>query len=170
MMLSCLSRTCLIVFLFTSLPVVADTSAKSVVASFYKSYQSSQNRDGAEDERGWLSWLLDEQRSHVEETLRSYLLRLETSNYQGPVLTVDPFSNGTWAMSSYTVKEPVLKEGLAYVPVFMYVGRGKGTEIERVRIVLRQSSGGWKIANVVYPALDGQPAWDLMSRLKQKLR
>lgn len=162
----------LVLLLLLMLPVSAETSPKDVVAAFYKDFVASQTREAPEDaadERGWITYLLDKQKDHVEEPLREALLKLEAASVPSAVLEVDPFTNGTWALAHYTVKEPVMKDGLAYVPVAMYVGRGDGPEVERVRVVLRKTGDVWRVANVAYPARDGQPAWDLMSRLKAKL-
>lgn len=168
-----LSHIALIALFLLGLPALAQESPKAVVESFYKDYKASTDRpaeDQGGDSAGWISWLMKKQTAHVEPELRDYLLKLEASDIseRGP-LNADPFSNGYWAVASYTVKEPTMKDGLAYVPVAMYVGRGKGPEVVRVRLVLRDSGNGWKIANAVYPAIEGQPAWNLLDELKKLL-
>lgn len=154
-------------------PAYAD-APRDVVVSFYKEYEASQGRGPVEetgDSRGWISYLMDSQAAHVEDELKGLLLRLEASNLnsEGPVLEVDPMTDGQWALRSYTVKEPIMKDGLAYVPVFMHVGRGKGPETERLRVVLRDFGGVWRVANIVFLARDGQPAWSLLAKLKALL-
>jgi hypothetical protein len=163
-------RRLALLFSFTLLllPAQAETGAKTIVENFYKDY----NQALATTPQRWMETLMNDQREHVEDPLRDLLLRLAAGdpNKGEPFLDFDPFSNSQQGLDSYTVGEPTMKGGLAYVPIKMRVGRSEGPEVMRARFVLRKQGYGWQIANVVYPAENGMAAWDLLGYLKDTFK
>ena len=112
------------------------------------------------------------QAGHIEPNLSDDLIRLASGdpNNNEPFLDFDPFSNSQTGLDSYTVGDPVMRQGLAYVPVALRLSREPGPEKVRLRFVLRDQGAGWRIANVAYPAENGIAAWDLKSMLKDALK
>jgi hypothetical protein len=153
-----------LVVLLLSTSVWAQSSPQEIVKSFYGDY----NKAMSAAPRRWMQTLMSEQSEHVEKPLSEALVRLAEGDptRNEPFLDFDPFSNSQTGLESYTVNEPTFKQGLAYVPVAMRLSRDPGPERIRLRMVLRDSGQGWKIANVAYPAEAGMAAWDLKSYLK----
>ena len=149
-------------------PALAQSSPQAIVASFYKDYQQALESSPG----GWVEALMKSQAAHMEAGLSDDLVRLASGdpNNNEPFLDFDPFSNSQTGLDSYTVGEPVIRQGLAYVPVALRLSREPGPEKVRLRFVLRDQGAGWRIANVAYPAENEAAAWDLKSMLKEALK
>lgn len=158
----------LIIVFLCGAPALAQSSPKEIVTSFYKDYQKALETSPSQ----WVQALMAAQASHVEKPLSDDLIRLASGDPSKgePFLDFDPFSNSQMGLDSFTIGEPVLKGGLAYVPVAMRLSREPGPEKMRARFVLRDQGSGWKIANVAYPAENGMQAWDLKTMLKEVLQ
>lgn len=149
-------------------PALAQSSPKEIVTSFYKDYLKALESNPS----GWVQALMASQTGHMEKPLMDDLNRLASGdpNKGEPFLDFDPFSNSQMGLDSFTVGEPVLRQGLAYVPVAVHLNRDPGPEKVRLRFVLRDQGAGWRIANVAYPAENGMQAWDLKTMLKDALQ
>lgn len=156
------------VFLFLlglTAPTLAQTSPKEIVVAFYVDYTKAIETPS----ESWVKILMNSQKEHLEQPLVEGMLRLADGDPSKgePYVDFDPFSNSQVGLESYRIGEPTSKDGLVYVPVFMRLERLPGPERMRARFVLRNSESGWKIANVVYPAEDGMPAWSLKGYLQE---
>ncbi|MCA9792686.1 MAG: DUF3828 domain-containing protein [Candidatus Eremiobacteraeota bacterium] len=157
----------LLVLLLSSL-AWAETTPSQVVDSFYRTYTEAVESAP----RTWVQTTMAKEAAHIESDLSAMLVDLANGdpNTGGPWLDFDPFSNSQMGVESYSLGETTLKGGLAYVPVSIKFPRDPGPARLRLRVVLRQSEGAWKIANFVYPAEAGMAAWDLRGYLKETLK
>lgn len=145
------------------LPALGQTSPQQVVKNFYADYTKAM----ATPSGRWVEALMASQGATLEQPLRDGLTRLAQGDpgKAEPFLDFDPFSNSQMGLSSYTIGNAVMKDGLAYVPVAGRLEGEPGPEKVWLRMVLRQSGQTWKIANLVYPADNGMAAWDLKAYL-----
>jgi hypothetical protein len=164
-----MKRWLILIITLLTVPALAQSlSPKEIVSSFFTDYtQAMQSTPGQ-----WVQTLMENQINHVESPLVDGMLRLaEGDPSKGePFLDFDPFSNSQMGMETFTVGEPVMKQGLAYVPVSMRLAREPGPEKVRLHMILRDQGAGWKIANVAYPAENGVKAWDLKKYLGETLQ
>lgn len=146
-------------------PAWAQLPPKEVVASFYQDYTQAMNAPT----ESWVKTLMSRQKANLEQPLIDGMLRLADGDPSKgePYLDFDPFSNSQVGLESYRLGEPSQRDGLVYVPVLMGNTGYSGPPRMRARFVLRDSGSGWKIANVVYPAEDGMPSWDLRGYLQE---
>lgn len=154
----------LLLLLALALPVRASTP-EDTVRAFYQSYLVSLEKTPSQ----WVQNLLQAQQANVEPALSAPLLALSQGdpNKGEDFLDFDPFSNSQIGIDTYTVQASSRKGGLAYVPVAMRLSHQSGPEKVRLQLVLRPHGPDWQIANILYPAEDGRPAWDLKSYLKK---
>ena len=148
-------------------PAIAQTEPRAVVDGFYKSYMAQMNTPG-----NWLKPLMEKNSAVVEPQLRDLLIKLSEGEPGGeaPWLDFDPISNSQMGTESYSLGQTKMKGSLAYVPVTItYPGRPGPAQLA-ANVVLRQSGGTWKIANLAYPARDGMKAWDLLGYLKESFK
>lgn len=153
--------------LWCCLPAVAQSGPRDLVQAFYVDYRAASEANGR-----WVDALLQRQAAHMDPFLVDGLRRLEAGDPSSgePFLDFDPFSNSQMGMESYTVGSPTQHQGLVYIPIFMRLSRDPGPESLRARFVLRDQGQGYKIVNIVYPAEDGAPAWDLKGYLRETLQ
>ncbi|MGE0495296.1 MAG: hypothetical protein AB7S38_39180 [Vulcanimicrobiota bacterium] len=146
----------------------ADATPGQVVDSFYRTYTQSVESTP----RSWVQTTMAKEAAHIESDLSEMLVELANGdpNSGGPWLDFDPFSNSQMGVESYSLGETIVKDGLAYVPVSIKFPRDPGPARLRLRVVLRQSEGAWRIANFAYPAEAGMAAWDLRTFLKETLK
>ncbi len=148
-------------------PATAQTEPRAVVDGFYRSYMAQMNTPG-----NWLKPLMEKNSAVVEPQLRDLLIKLSEGEPGGdsPWLDFDPLSNSQMGTESYSLGETRMKGSLAYVPVkIKYPGMAGSAQLA-TNVVLRQSGGIWKIANLAYPARDGMKAWDLLGYLKESFK
>lgn len=145
-------------------PASAQTDPRSVVDDFYKSYVAAINEPGV-----WLRPLMEKHSTIVEPQLRDLLIRLSDGEPGGdePFLEFDPFSNAQIRTESYQLGQTKMKGGLAYVAVNINYEGMPGPARFAANVVLRQTDGQWKIANIAYPAEYGVEEWNLLSSLKE---
>lgn len=155
------------VLLLLAAPSFAQTEPRAVVHAFYKSYMQQMEKPG-----NWLKPLMEKHSADVESQLRDLLVKLSEGEAGGdaPWLDFDPFSNSQMGSEAYVLGQTKMKGSLAYVPVKIKYPRDPGQAQLAANIVLRQTEGRWKIANLAYPARDGMKAWDLLGYLKESFK
>ena len=148
-------------------PCFADTEPASVVKAFYQSYMDQMGQPG-----NWLKPLMEKNSAAIEPGLRDLLVKLSEGEPGGeaPWLDFDPLSNSQMGTEAFTVGAAKMKGSLAYVPVNIRYPHNPGPARLAAHVVLRQSGGAWKIANLVYPARDGMASWDLLGYLKESFK
>lgn len=153
----------LLLLLLLAIPARA-SSPEDTVRAFYQAYLVSLEKTPAH----WVESLLAAQQDSIEPALSGPLLKLSQGdpNKGEDFLDFDPFSNSQIGVDTYTVQSSSMKGGLAYVPVAMRLSHQSGAEKVRLRFVLRPHGPDWQIANILYPAEAGAPAWDLKSYLQ----
>ena len=159
--------TILVAMLLLAAPSLAQTEPKTVVDTFYKSYMQQMEKPG-----NWLKPLMEKHSANVEPQLRDLLVKLSEGEAGGeaPWLDFDPFSNSQMGTEAYTLGQTRMKGSLAYVPVKIKYPRDPGPAQLAANVVLRQTDGKWKIANLAYPARDGVKEWDLLGYLKESFK
>lgn len=163
--MSILRRLSLAVALLLALAVPAlAQEPRSVVKAVFDDYVSHQDQAGR-DRKGFL----ERHRASFEPDFFALFVEVAGNSYDSGKawFDFDPFLNAQMNAATHTVGRVSLSKGLAYVPV-SYSYRSPGKEQLGLRVVLRPSGKTWRIANFVYPARDGMPAWDLKSWMRQQ--